>query len=106
MAETHNCNPNKPFPHRAGFGYSAYHSNRKFPSPLSLPHSAPVPEPKSLVPNEEGAQDEDDEAHDARSIPPHGAVVLQVHLACSISDGQVRVAFLVWVWNTDTFNLS
>lgn len=59
-----------------------------------------------MVPNKEGAQDEDDEAHDARSVPPHGAVVLQVHLACSISGGQVRVAFLVWVRNTDTLNLS
>lgn len=59
-----------------------------------------------MVPNKEGAQDEDDEAHDARRVPPHGAVVLQVHLACSISGGQVGVAFLVWVRNTDTFNLS
>lgn len=59
-----------------------------------------------MVPNEEDAQDEDDEAHDARGVPPHGAVVLQVHLACSISGGQVRVAFLIWVRNTDTFHLS
>uniref|UniRef100_A0A8C6BKT8 Uncharacterized protein n=1 Tax=Monodon monoceros TaxID=40151 RepID=A0A8C6BKT8_MONMO len=67
------------------------------PAPTSSRHLCLRP---PTLPDEEGAQDEDDETHNARCIPPLGLVALG---ACQdrpiAKEGQqVGVAFPVWGW--------
>uniref|UniRef100_A0A2K5IQQ6 Uncharacterized protein n=1 Tax=Colobus angolensis palliatus TaxID=336983 RepID=A0A2K5IQQ6_COLAP len=52
------------------------------------------------IPDEEGAQEEDDEAHNARGIPPLGLIALGAcHDRLIAQLGwQVGVAFLFWGW--------
>ncbi|KAL4831844.1 hypothetical protein H8958_016607 [Nasalis larvatus] len=76
-------------------------------APTPSPHSgsgSPImilPQNSDLaIPDEEGAQEEDDEAHNARGIPPLGLIALRAcHDRLIAQLGwQVGVAFLFWGW--------
>lgn len=60
----------------------------------------PSEEPAPALPDEEGAQDEDNEAHDARCVPPLGLIALVACQGCPVAKvgQQVGVAFLVCGW--------
>ena len=44
--------------------------------PIMIPSQRPAPTPTLCLPDEDSAQDEDDETHDARRVPPVGLVAL------------------------------
>lgn len=74
---------------------SSRHLCLRAPNRDSFPETSPP-----TLPDEEGAQDEDDETHNARCIPPLGLVALG---ACQdrpiAKEGQqAGVAFPVWGW--------
>ena len=64
------------------------------------PSQRPAPAPTLRLPDEDSAQDEDDETHDARRVPPVGLVALGACLDRPVAKvgQQVRVAFLIWGW--------
>uniref|UniRef100_G1S9B2 Uncharacterized protein n=1 Tax=Nomascus leucogenys TaxID=61853 RepID=G1S9B2_NOMLE len=76
-------------------------------APTPSPHSGSGPpvrilpqNPDLAIPDEERAQEEDDEAHNARGIPPLGLIALGAcHDRLIAQLGwQVGVAFLFWRW--------
>uniref|UniRef100_G3RP43 Uncharacterized protein n=1 Tax=Gorilla gorilla gorilla TaxID=9595 RepID=G3RP43_GORGO len=76
-------------------------------APTPSPHSGSGPpimilpqNPDLAIPDEEGAQEEDDEAHNARGIPPLGLIALGACHDCLVAQlgWQMGVAFLFWRW--------